>query len=867
MPPSELGAAGIALQFVLHHLGGEGMIDFQNPDYSNTPASSRRPVYGYLRENPADPPAVSIVTPFFNTGPVFIETVESVLRQSLQQWEWIIVDDGSDDPKSLEILECLVARDPRVSIKKGKARSGPAAARNLGVAAARAGFVALLDSDDLLEPTALEKWLWFLTCHPQYAMVKGYQAGFGAHEYIWREGFHSGKAILKENLIQTGSMVRRDIYLAVGGMDEKIRGGMEDWDFWLRCANAGHWGSTIPEVLDWYRRRPSHNDRWDDWDSSKRQEAFRDELHRRYPRLLEYGFPEPKVSHPMPFAELPEQPGFANRLRRQPGYRYLLVLVPHFVLGGSDKFTLDLVAQLTEKHAFKVTLVSTLPSTHDWRHRFEALTPDVFTPDTFLTLRDYPRFLTYLIRSRGIDCVLVTHSQMGYQFLPFLRSHFPDVPCYDYLHIEEPTWKEGGYPAYSITYSPFLDRTITSSEHLKRWITERGIDHDKVKVVYTNIDTADWSVGKLDTAKLRQKWKLPDGVPVVLFAGRLCEQKQPDVLAAVARKLQEQKIAYLCLVAGEGEGGPWLRNYIEQHGLTSMRLLGRCSSEEVRELLAISDIFFLPSRHEGISLALFEAMALSVPVVAADVGGQRELVTPECGFLVDADEEQVSKYLEVLSFLLTNATARKKMGASALQRVKDHFPLDKMGCEMAELMRGKSNAAPFDVGSAFRQFAAGYAREMVEHRRTEWVADQLWMQVHQPAVETVNQSALAAPSQMRFDRTKQALAMLWPLVGGTAHGPNRKLLFAVLLDAKSRRELGRFFDRVFYCRANPDVPAFGPLPLLHYVFYGYREGRPPSAELKLTAAAMANQEAVGAPGNPLLRDILKTRRHPSVLAD
>jgi hypothetical protein len=68
-------------------------MDERKPDYSNTPASGRRPHFGYAPLDPDAPPAVSLVTPFFNTGPIFNETAESVFRQSLQQWEWIIVDD------------------------------------------------------------------------------------------------------------------------------------------------------------------------------------------------------------------------------------------------------------------------------------------------------------------------------------------------------------------------------------------------------------------------------------------------------------------------------------------------------------------------------------------------------------------------------------------------------------------------------------------------------------------------------------------------------------------------------------------------------------------------------------------------------
>jgi hypothetical protein len=112
-----------------------------------------------------------------------------------------------------------------------------------------------LDSDDLLETTAVEKWFWFLESYPEYAFCKGYSVGFGAREYLWDKSFHLGKTFLCENLVDPTSMIRKDIHTIVNGYDESIRQGLEDWDFWLRCASKGYWGGNIPEYLDWYRRR------------------------------------------------------------------------------------------------------------------------------------------------------------------------------------------------------------------------------------------------------------------------------------------------------------------------------------------------------------------------------------------------------------------------------------------------------------------------------------------------------------------------------------------------------------------------------------------------------------------------------------
>lgn len=828
------------------------MIDERKPDYSNTPVSESRPRFGYTPSDPDAPPAVSLITPVFNSGHVFAETAQSVLRQSLQQWEWIIVDDCSDCLETIDLLNSCAAKDRRVRLLRSDRRQGPAAARNIGVQAARATYVAFLDGDDLLEPTALEKWLWFLECHSQYGMVKGFEAGFGAQQYIWRNGFHSGAAILESNVLGIPSMMRRDIYLCVKGMDESIRGGMEDWEFWLRCADAGHWGGTIPEVLDWYRRRPSHNDRWDNWDAADRQTTFQTELRRRYPRLFAGSFPEPALSFPEPFKELPGQPHFENRLRRTPGLERLLVIAPHLAIGGADQVALDLISGLIAKHNWEVTVATTLLGPHLWRYRFEALTPDVFTLDTFLRLCDYPRFLSYLIRSRDIDSVLITNSQLGYQLLPYLRAGRPGLRCYDYVHAEEPHWKQGGYPAYSIAYGSFLDRTATSSQHLKDWMIARGGDASKITVVTTNIDTDEWRRDRFDAAALRRKWDVPEGVPVILFVGRLCEQKQPHVLAATVRALHDRGTPFFCLVAGDGEQRAWLEGHVSRNQLKEVRLIGSRTLEEVRELFAVSDVFFLPSKYEGISQALFEAMAMEAVVVGADVGGQRELVDPACGILIRPGGDQAAMYADVIASLLEDGGRRAAMVKSARERVVAHFRLHQMWRVMDGVLRGECDTSVFELDRALRTLVPAYAREIIEQRRAESAGDQFCAE--QRLALRVNSGAAAGPRRAAgyFQIALGALAILRPLLAGKAYRRNRRILLQALGRAKSRRQVLAAFDREFYCCANPDVPRIGPLPFLHYIFFGYREGRHPSPDFESEQFLRAYPDPSAGETNPLL---------------
>jgi FkbM family methyltransferase len=683
--------SGLSLSAPLPRLAG---FDPARPDFANTPVSPSRPSRAYCPTDLAARPVVTIVTPFFNTGDLFEETAQSVLRQSFQQWEWLIVNDASTTPEAARVLNRYRQTDPRITVLDQPANSGPGAARNRGVQMAAGDYIVLLDSDDLLEPTAIEKWLWFLESHPEHAFVKGFSVGFGAKNYLWANGFHNREAFLHQNLVDLTSMIRKPVFTQVGGYEEQMRHGFEDWEFWLRCANHGLWGATIPEFLDWYRRRDNHNDRWSNWDSGARQQAARTDLQQKYQRLQQE-FPSSKPSPIEPGSRLSLNSAAENRLQKT--HPRILMLLPWMTLGGADKFNLDLVEQLTAR-GWEVTCATTLPGDYSWMPEFGRFTPDVFALPHFLEIGDYPRFLSYLIQSRQFDTVLISNSMMGYQLLPFLRSRFPEVTFLDYCHMEQSDWIDGGYPRLSVQLASCLDLSVVSSSHLKNWMVKQKGDAEQIEVCYTNINAKAWEPSPAIRQRVRRELGLSESHPVILFAGRIVEQKQPRVFAETMRLLRAQHRDFTTLVAGDGPDLPWLKEFVTQHQLgKNVRLLGGVPNQRIRELMMAADIFFLPSQWEGIALSIFEAMACGLAVVGADVGGQRELVTPDCGHLLPRADaiSEAKAYAAVLAGLTADLERARTLGRSARARITQEFALKQMGDRMVALL-----------GQAYRRRAA-----------------------------------------------------------------------------------------------------------------------------------------------------------------
>jgi teichuronic acid biosynthesis glycosyltransferase TuaG len=125
-------------------------------------------------------PLVSIVTPAYNAAPYIRETIASVQRQTVRDWEMIIVDDASSDETHALVSEAAAA-DLRIIPVRLPQNGGPAVSRNTALDRARGEFVAFLDADDLWDPTKLEKQLAFM-------QARGSEFSFGSYRVISHRG-------------------------------------------------------------------------------------------------------------------------------------------------------------------------------------------------------------------------------------------------------------------------------------------------------------------------------------------------------------------------------------------------------------------------------------------------------------------------------------------------------------------------------------------------------------------------------------------------------------------------------------------------------------------------------------------------------
>ncbi len=193
---------------------------------------------------------VSVIIPCYNQGRYVMETLGSVLNQTYQNLEVIIVNDGSDDQHTTAILDQIDIENVQVLHTDNQ---GLAAARNNGIQVACGQIILPLDSDDLIAPDYIERAVVILDKNEEIGIVYCRAQLFGSVETEWLLPKYSLNKILLDNVIFCSALFRRSDWEAVGGYDPGMIYGWEDYDFWLSLIERGHEVYQIPKILFSYR--------------------------------------------------------------------------------------------------------------------------------------------------------------------------------------------------------------------------------------------------------------------------------------------------------------------------------------------------------------------------------------------------------------------------------------------------------------------------------------------------------------------------------------------------------------------------------------------------------------------------------------
>jgi len=233
--------------------------DRTTPSAGGAPISSTSPSSAAISAISAAPaaPAVSAIMAVYNGGSYLEEAVRSILAQSLTDFEFIIVDDGSTDGTTA-LLDRFARQDARIRIVHA-AHQGVSAARNAALALVRAPLVAIMDADDVCMPERFARQVEFLNANPQCVAIgceammidpAGREIGVKGHPLTHRE-IDDRLMQVREAMTHPAVMLRAETVRRLGGYRSHLPVS-EDYDLFLRLAEVGEL-ANLPDVLFHYR--------------------------------------------------------------------------------------------------------------------------------------------------------------------------------------------------------------------------------------------------------------------------------------------------------------------------------------------------------------------------------------------------------------------------------------------------------------------------------------------------------------------------------------------------------------------------------------------------------------------------------------
>ena len=618
-------------------------------------------------------PTIGIVTPFYNGGKTLLETANSVFSQTYPYFEWIIVDDGSKDKESLKKLDEVAKMDKRIKVFH-KENGGPSIARDYGIehTSKDTKYIFFLDCDDILDKTMLEVLYWTLETHPEGSFAYTTMVNFGEREFLW-ERYLTVDDQKEENLICISSMVRKEDLQEVGGFGIKEKAMYEDWNLWLKLLEKKKVPIRVNSPIFWYRT--SNSGEFSRANKNKEQAM-------RYVNET-----ASRITEDVDIIQFPREGKKYDTVKAHPQMvlpKYkknkktkILFIIPWAVTGGADFFNLDLIKRL-DKEKYEVTLLMTTPSENPIRQQFEEVCSTVYDMSTFLERSDYLNFADYIMESRNIDLVFVSNTPYGYYMIPYLKRKYPTVPFIDYIHSVDLRDPRESFGRCSMDVDSYLTKTYCCNNFTKNQL-EKDYHRTNVETLYIGTDADKFNPKNYDKYEMRKKYHIPQDKIVISFIARLSEEKRPEMFIEIGKRLLQNNPNLFFVIAGDG----YLYNPVSSKIDENFTMLGMVTSEDTVEVYTLSDMTLNCSSLEGLALTSYESLAMGVPVVSTDVGGQTELIDDTVGGIVhyhkDATEEEyeeeINNYVKETERVIENLD---KIKSNCRKKILDGFTLNIM---------------------------------------------------------------------------------------------------------------------------------------------------------------------------------------------
>jgi len=607
---------------------------------------------------PADQPLVSVIIPNYNYGQYISETIASVLDQTFKNYEVIVVDGGSDDPETLRILSQI--NHPKINVHLRKGRYMVGNNRNFGIALAKGKYICCLDSDDMIEPTYLEKAIYYLEAL-HYDVVYPWVQSFGNSDVLWKT-----RAATYEVLTTVGNVVaviavyRKEAWAKCGGYkDYPIGEGYmcEDWEFWTRLSGHGYRFRSIPEALMLYRihtnsvlslsKTPIENQREIICNENIYLDAEKFRKLRGKSMRKNFVVSNPHIN-----------------LKQAKSRKRILIAFPFMITGGVDTHFLNIFSQLAKTYDISIiTSIDTPEEYGDNTSHYQKVTPEIYKLPKFLNSKNQmENFIRYLIETKEIDLIFMAGSELTYHCLPKLTAKFPQLKVVDFL------FNETDHIINNRKYARYINMNIVENEKIESLLINNHSENpEKIRLIHNWINI-NLPLQNLDKNEMMAKHGLDDGKFMVAFMGRFSSMRNPQAVIEIAKLLRHENIVFF--MGGNGPVYSEVIDTIRQNGLEPQ--IKAPGFVDTQEILTIADVLILPSIVDGRPNIVLEALAASIPVIASNVGGLPTIITDEYnGYLLKHDD--INGFAEKIQRLKEDSELLRKMKVNARNYACEHL--------------------------------------------------------------------------------------------------------------------------------------------------------------------------------------------------
>ncbi len=531
---------------------------------------------------------------------------------------------------------------------------------------------------------------------------------FGDIEGVCYDVFDPAR-LQKENFLAATCVMRRAIYLELGGNDPTMTRSWEDYDFWLRLVDGGYKGELFREPLFFYRRhaagcsaqlvqaaaagvetisqaviarhvahkgdtglRPlaSRTAQAQANETDALLEEMEDALNANVPRGIS--------------REQYRRPNLPNMFcpRRWNGEKTtILYLIPYFRVGGAEAFDLRIISCLP-KERYSIILVACEQPDGPWYEEFKASGDEIYSLERMAVDRNgREAFLRYLMIGKSVDLVLNRNTSYGYELADKWPLVCQQVRFVDLLHLH------GFGEDWVRTSAPYHEkihlRYVTSEDLPEYAARQYNLTPDRFHVLDYGLEPEELPDEATCTARrhaIRRRWKIPGSAFVVGFIGRLTDQKDPIRWLSIAGEIARRRPGTVFLVVGGGELINRAKAVATNLGLARDVVFTDYQRDAVNYCAAM-DVLMLTSKYEGLPLVVLHALAQGTPVISSDVGGLRWCLTGHAGRVLSPNESDAA-YADAVIDIARIHASDASASATCRERIEGRFVKDRMRLQL-----------------------------------------------------------------------------------------------------------------------------------------------------------------------------------------